>query len=109
MFPVFVYGTLRRGGTANHVLNGCEFVKQVKTDAGYELGKLDDLPGMVYTGRNAQVLGDLYNLTPAQMQTLIRYEDKRYRLENIPLETGRWAKAFLLPDANAPVDSSDWG
>lgn len=110
IFPVFVYGALRRGGSANHIMNGCEFIESVKTGEGYELAKMDDLPGMVYTGRAAQVLGDLYNLNTAQMQRLIKYEDKRYRLDKIPLEDGRWAKTFLLPDVDGLVSSEteDW-
>lgn len=108
-FPVFVYGTLRKGGTSNHIMNGARYHSRTKTDFGYRLAKLNELPGMIYTGEAAQVVGDLYYLSPAQMKRLDAYEDKRYKREKIPLEDGRWANAYLLQSANGEVDSNDWG
>jgi gamma-glutamylcyclotransferase (GGCT)/AIG2-like uncharacterized protein YtfP len=108
-YPVFVYGTLRKGGTSNHIMNGARYDSRTRTSVGYRLAKLDDLPGMIYTGETAQVVGDLYYLTPVQMRRLDAFEDKRYTREKIPLETGRWAHAYLLQSSNGNVNSSDWG
>lgn len=107
--PVFVYGTLRKGGTSNHIMNGAQYHSRTKTAFGYRLAKLDDLPGMIYTGEAAQVVGDLYFLTPEHMRRLDKFEDKRYQREKIQLESGRYAHAYLLDSANGEVDSNDWG
>ncbi len=90
-------------------MEGADYHSRTKTDFGYRLAKLDDLPGMIYTGEAAQVVGDLYFLTPAHMKRLDAFEDKRYQREKIPLESGRWAHAYLLQSANGDVDSKDWG
>lgn len=106
--PVFVYGTLRKGGTANHIMDGARWHSQTKTEVGYRLAKMDDLPGMIYTGDLSQVVGDLYYLTPDQLKRLDQFEDVRYRKGFVTIVGGRQARAYLLPSFNGEVDQSDW-
>ena len=108
LIPVFVYGTLRKGAKSNSIMNGALYFSPDKTVTGYRLAKLDNLPGMIYTGEPAQVVGDLYLLTAGHVKRLDTFEDKRYKREEIALESGRWAYAYLLPSANGEVNSSDW-
>jgi gamma-glutamylaminecyclotransferase len=47
MTLVFVYGTLKRGGTNHHFLAGQEFIAPSRTRPGFALYDLDGYPGMV--------------------------------------------------------------
>ncbi|MDB6169112.1 MAG: ytfP [Verrucomicrobia bacterium] len=47
MHLVFVYGTLKRGGSNHAFLAGQEFIADARTPPGFTLYVLDEYPGMV--------------------------------------------------------------
>jgi gamma-glutamylcyclotransferase (GGCT)/AIG2-like uncharacterized protein YtfP len=71
---LFVYGTLRRGESASHLLDGGKFVGQASIrgrvihSSGY--------PGLV--GGEEVVPGELYELQAAMFEALDRYEGPGY-------------------------------
>jgi gamma-glutamylcyclotransferase (GGCT)/AIG2-like uncharacterized protein YtfP len=69
--PVFVYGTLRRGGSNHFRMNGAEFV-----GGGGIAGKIfriDWYPGLVCGGESA-VKGELYRVSEEHLRALDVFE-----------------------------------
>lgn len=69
---VFVYGTLRRGGSNAFRMDGAEFVASGK--AGGAMFVISWYPGLVLDAAQGQVLGDLYRVRPEQLATLDEFE-----------------------------------
>jgi gamma-glutamylaminecyclotransferase len=64
MTNVFVYGTLKRGGSNHHYLAGQEFVGEACTGPGFALYALGDYPGMVRSADpTRQVAGEIWSVT----------------------------------------------
>jgi gamma-glutamylcyclotransferase (GGCT)/AIG2-like uncharacterized protein YtfP len=75
MNPVFVYGTLKRGGSNHVFLRGQKFLGPVRTAPGYTLYSLGDYPGMVRApGDTAGVTGELWSVDDACLAELDRLE-----------------------------------
>ncbi len=66
MTRIFVYGTLKRGGSNHPVLAGQKFLGEARTARGYVLHSLGDFPGMVRTDPpDRQVAGEVWLVDPA--------------------------------------------
>ena len=120
--PVFVYGTLRRGGSNSFRMDGAEFVS-----AGKVMGRLYAIswyPGLVLErGSEETVDGDLFRVGPDQLAALDEFEGisaneiegAEYRRVKTEVTTGNgevivaWAYEWIGPfdDANRIV-SGDW-
>lgn len=75
MTTVFVYGTLKRGGSNHAFLAGQAFLGAARTQAGYTLYSLGDYPGMVRApGDTAGVTGELWAVDDACLAELDRLE-----------------------------------
>jgi gamma-glutamylaminecyclotransferase len=60
---IFVYGTLKRGGTNNYLLAGQEFAGAAQTVPGYAMYELEGYPGMVATaGEQGTVIGEVWGV-----------------------------------------------
>ena len=71
MTRVFVYGTLKQGGSNHHYLAGQQFLGEGLTTPGYTLYSLGDYPGMVRApGDQAGVAGEVWNLDAACLAKL---------------------------------------
>ena len=110
---LFVYGTLRRGGSANHKMRGAKFIVTTHTNGGYALAKYHGLPGIMESGKSNEVVkGDLYEVTEDHLYELDRYEDRRYQRKLVDLNDGNQAWAYVLPDdlnqEFEPVKFEDW-
>lgn len=90
---IFVYGTLKRGGS-NHVsLQGQKFVGDARTLPGYRLYDLGGYPGMVENKNSretddAGVTGEVWRVDAAALGELDRLEgldEGLYRRVRIPL------------------------
>lgn len=69
---VFVYGTLRRGGSNSFRMDGAEFVS-----AGKVAGRLYSIswyPGLVLDGGPESVEGDVYRVGASQLAALDEFE-----------------------------------
>jgi len=69
---VFVYGTLRRGGSNSFRMDGAEFVSAGK--AGGAMFVISWYPGLVLDMDQGHVLGDLYRVGPEQLAALDEFE-----------------------------------
>jgi protein phosphatase len=87
---VFVYGTLKRGGSNHHHLAGQRFVTTARTVPGYALYSLGDYPGMVPDPADTDgVTGELWSVEPAALAALDELEglsEGLYRREPVALQ-----------------------
>ena len=86
---LFVYGTLKRGGSNHPFLAGQTFVGHARTAAGYELYDLGGYPGMVPSTNGAEpVEGEVWSVDPAALSSLDDLEgvhEGLYRRERVAL------------------------
>lgn len=89
-FRLFVYGTLKRGGSRSHVLAGQRFLGPVQTQALYAIMDLGPYPGLVHesASKGQVVHGELYEVAESLRATLDRVEGAPalFRLEEVQLE-----------------------
>lgn len=112
MSKVFVYGSLRRGGALNGILDGSEFVNISKTVPAYSLYSLGAFPALVAEGETA-VVGEIYEVTPETRSYLDRVEGHPHMYVRTPitLDCGTEVEVYLFPyapRANELVESGDW-
>ena len=69
---VFVYGTLRRGGTNHFRMDEAEFVAH-GTITG-RMYRIDWYPGLVLDGAGDEIHGEVYSATPDQLSALDIFE-----------------------------------
>lgn len=88
---VFVYGTLKRGGSNHAFLAGQTFVRSARTVAGYSLVHLNDFPGMILDETDTSgVGGEIWSVDAAclaGLDELEGIEEGLYRREPIHLQT----------------------
>jgi gamma-glutamylcyclotransferase (GGCT)/AIG2-like uncharacterized protein YtfP len=86
---VFVYGTLKRGGSNHSYLVGQTFVANARTPRGFRLYELDGYPGMVASADDQSgVTGEIWSLDDTCLAELDRLEglsEGLYRRVRIPL------------------------
>lgn len=116
---LFIYGTLRRGGRAENLMQDAEYL----TD-GYVRGRLihiDQYPGLLLDGNTGgRVIGELYAVDPILLKELDRYEGcfespPHYLRQSIQvtLDSGEEQVAdtyvFQLPQPHHEIiQSGDW-
>jgi gamma-glutamylcyclotransferase (GGCT)/AIG2-like uncharacterized protein YtfP len=90
---LFVYGTLKRGGSNHHWLQGADWRGRARL-AGHSLHSLGDYP-MAVPGRGV-VHGEVYAVDAAAFARLDRLEDvpNEYNRRLCPLEDGRQAWVY---------------
>jgi gamma-glutamylaminecyclotransferase len=72
---IFVYGTLKRGGSNHAFMDGQAFVGRARTAAGYTLYLLDGYPGMVARpDRTEGVRGEVWSVDEAALVRLDELE-----------------------------------
>jgi gamma-glutamylaminecyclotransferase len=75
MTTIFVYGTLKRGGSNHAFLASQRFLGDTRTAPGFTLYSLGDYPGMVRApGDTAGVTGELWVVDDACLAELDRLE-----------------------------------
>lgn len=93
MTTLFVYGTLKRGGSNHAHLAGQKFLGPARTAAGYTLVSLGDYPGLVRSADDRKgVTGELWSVDDPCLAHLDEFEgitENLYRRAEIPLATPR--------------------
>lgn len=118
---VFVYGTLRRGGSNHFRMDGAGFIA-----AGRVRGKIyriDWYPGLVLDEEDGTVVGEVYAVGTAQLRALDEFEGlsageiegSEYRRVRTCFtsddghETSAWVWEWLGPvQESARIASGDW-
>jgi gamma-glutamylcyclotransferase (GGCT)/AIG2-like uncharacterized protein YtfP len=87
---IFVYGTLKRGGSNHAFLIGQTFLQSARTVAGYSLVHLRDFPGMIPDEMDRiGVAGEVWKVDLtclAQLDDLEGVDEGLYRREAIQLQ-----------------------
>lgn len=89
---VFVYGTLRRGGSNHRLLRTSRRLGAWVTPRAYRMLDLGAYPGVVY-GEDA-IHGEVYAVSPAVLRRLDALEDHPWRYRRRPLDTP-WGTAWI--------------
>jgi len=113
--PVFVYGTLRRGGSNHFRMEGAEFVS-----AGTVKGRLyqiDWYPGLVLDESAGDVAGEVYQVSAGLLDSLDGFEGGEYRRVRVEVDCGgdhrsppsAWIWEWLGPcDEKNRIINGDW-
>jgi len=118
--PVFVYGTLRRGGSNHFRMDGAEFIGSGKI-AG-RIHKIDWYPALVCGGQTT-VKGELYRVCGEHLHALDIFEGitpdsdaprEYHRIKvSVTLDSGETKDAWVWEwigslDGAEPLDGDDW-
>lgn len=86
---IFVYGTLKRGGTNHHLLAAQKFLGEARTTPGFQLYDLGSYPGMVTRPDDRDgVTGEVWSVDQAALKRLDALEglaEGLYRRETVPM------------------------
>ena len=87
-FRLFVYGTLKKGFSANSLLGDAEFLGNASTSPGYFLLNCGEYPGLVRLAGLKTVQGELYAVSQETLARLDQHEGvpTLYTREKIDLE-----------------------
>jgi gamma-glutamylaminecyclotransferase len=102
MTRLFIYGTLKRGGSNHAHLAGQKFLGEARTAPGYTLYSLGSYPGMVAQATDRKgVIGEIWAVDKTALLRLDAFEgvpDGLYRREAVPLlppHVGARVEAFI--------------
>jgi gamma-glutamylcyclotransferase (GGCT)/AIG2-like uncharacterized protein YtfP len=82
---LFVYGTLQRGMSHHHLLNGQEFVRAARTLPRYRLYNCGWFPALVEAADGVAVEGELWRTSQNVLPQLDRYEDAPHLFVRRPI------------------------
>ena len=89
MTHLFVYGTLKRGGSNHGQMAGQRFVAEARTTPGYRMFDVGGYPGLVVCPEDRDgVTGEIWLVSPAVLLRLDRFEgvsEGLYRREPVAL------------------------
>jgi gamma-glutamylaminecyclotransferase len=91
---LFVYGSLKRGCSNHAELEGARLVATCSTAPAYGLTTSAGYPAMIPGA--AAVPGELYAVSEELLLRLDAFEGADYRREQVELEDGRTALAYVL-------------
>lgn len=110
---VFVYGTLRRGGSNHFRMADAEFVESGSLRG--RLYRIDWYPGLVLDSAGDEISGDLFSVTPGQLALLDEFEGHEYRRIRATVRTPygvpmqAWIWEWLMPaDEGQRITGGDW-
>ncbi len=113
MTSLFVNGTLMRGLPLHRNISTAIFVSEAFTGPYYRLHSIRDVhPGMYgVESCGARIAGELYLVTAAQREHIVRTEPPGLYLGLVVLEDGRTVEGVLYPEdlARAERDITGYG
>ena len=110
---IFVYGTLRRGGSNHRFLSRARFVREARSAPEYRMVDLGGFPAVVAGGRDA-IVGEVYAVDAGTLTLLDELEDAPdyFRRSSLRLDDGEEVVVYLLPPGQAAgfphISSGDW-
>jgi gamma-glutamylaminecyclotransferase len=117
MTTIFVYGTLKRGGSNHRFLDGQQYLGNAQTIPGFTLYSVGDYPGMVRSAQDrAGVIGELWAIDQDCLEKLDRLEgldEGLYERVEVGLSPNAVADRaqtylYLRPHAGLPPLGSHW-
>ena len=117
MTTLFIYGTLKRGGSNHVFLSGQAFLGPARTAPGFTLYSLGDYPGMVRSpGDTAGVTGELWSVDDsclAELDHLEGLDEGLYERVEVLLAPNLLAASaqtylYLRPNHGLAPIGSEW-
>lgn len=110
---VFVYGTLRQGGSNHFRMAGAEFVESGSLRG--RLYRIDWYPGLVVDSAGDEISGEIYAVNPENLALLDEFEGHEYRRIRATVRTPygvpmqAWIWEWLMPvDEGQRITGGDW-
>lgn len=110
---VFVYGTLRRGGSNHFRMAKAEYLSAATVRGRFY--QIDWYPGIVLDAAAEGIVGEIYQVSPAVLEELDRFEGPEYRrlLTQVRMPDGEtvsvWVWEWTGPvDESRRITSGDW-
>jgi gamma-glutamylcyclotransferase (GGCT)/AIG2-like uncharacterized protein YtfP len=105
---LFVYGSLKRGRTHERELHAATYLGVAHTAPRFALRVIDGYPALVPGSRT--IVGELYRVRASALAALDEFEGPGYVRQEIELEGGQRAFAYLsnVPQAGAPYPGDEW-
>ena len=110
---VFVYGTLRRGGSNHWRMEQCRYV--CDANARGRLFRIDWYPGAIFEPNDPnRIVGEIYAVPDAIMRELDQFEGEEYERVRVTAQVDggfeqAWAWNYLLPvDEAKRILSGNW-
>ena len=110
---VFVYGTLRRGGSNHFRMANAEFVTTATLHG--RLYRIDWYPALVLDPAGDEIQGEVFDVPPEQMAELDAFEGMEYRRIRAVVKSPYgetfhpWIWEWLLPvDESQRITGGDW-
>lgn len=97
MVQIFLYGTLKRGGLAHHLMAGQQLVAElVNTQPGYRLYDCGPYPALVEDPSGIAIEGELWQIDESILPRLDEYEgDRLFERREVTLADGCKALAYF--------------
>lgn len=110
---VFVYGTLRHGGSNEFRMKGAVFLEHAS--ARGRLYRVDWYPGAIFDcDADTRIIGELYQVTEEHLQMLDEFEGNEYQRVNILVITEKGSFETSAWEYRRPVEhlaqimTGDW-
>ena len=110
---VFVYGTLRRGGSNHFRMAEADFISAATLRG--RLYRIDWYPGVVLDATGDEIQGEIYDVSPEQLDELDEFEGMEYRRIRAVVKTPNgetypaWIWEWLMPvDEAQRITGGDW-
>jgi gamma-glutamylcyclotransferase (GGCT)/AIG2-like uncharacterized protein YtfP len=112
---VFVYGTLRRGGSNHFRMEGAEFMTAATVRA--RLYRIDWYPGLVLDDAGDDVIGEIYQVSERLMKQLDAFEGPEYHRVMVEVKcagdhrspVAAWIWEWMEPvDETRRITGGDW-
>lgn len=106
---LFVYGTLRRRGIANHFLQDYQVKGEGIWVNGFAMYDAGWYPFVIPAEESAKIVGDLYEIPQQKIIELDEYEGPGYKKVYVEqLQALIYVKADLNSDGFPEVPGGDW-
>lgn len=110
MALVFVYGTLRNGGSNHRLIEHSRCLGPWRTRPRYTLYDLGDYPGAARHGRTA-ITGEIYRIDHPTLKALDRLEDYPRLYDRVKIASGygpAWMYVLKVPPRRRRITRGDW-
>ena len=95
VFPVFVYGTLRKGYRLNAILEDSYFIGTFKTEEKFSMFTMGAFPAVIPNKDGVQIAGEVYEVTASVLKELDDVEGVPYHYERIVVNVIGYGRAYM--------------
>ena len=105
---LLVYGTLREGGAANHLMEGCILLRRNISLPGYKMYNTGVYPYIFPADADSNIICDLYEVSETVLKVLDDFEGEEYQRQ---IDTIFNAFIYVIHSLQHPLEevpNGDW-